>query len=452
MSLQDRLLAERPLIIFTMPYPTIIVLSSAYGATEIDVLPSQSIKSVKENLEKIYGGQSLAGMDLVRLIGDEVLVLDDGQKIENLNFAETLSLVPSNTTITVHNSYEDPNEPALEFSVSSRELTLQSIKQKISAQLGEIDQRLICQGRMLTHGVLLLPRHESITIELLDRKFRGDLPLPRPLGSCSSRIISTTETVEERLESELAELRRRDAAMGLPAAHEHLNLESRERVKQQFIQEMMSRLQSRTEDIISKHESEYLQGLVGREVGDILATKTLSSRLEIARHIKRCRDEIARRLHWWFEYESRFWADQIHRTLSESPSSFRLERFPHEIGLVARHAERLAQQQHQQIAEILEGFLAHHFDSPFSDSRTISACNASGSYTFTLEFSPNLVGLIVQIFSTTLPLIDHPAMLSVHVFQDCPFIDSESLREARYAKAQEQCLLEIALSDLRDEL
>lgn len=112
-------------------------------------------------------------MDLVRLIGDEVLVLDDGQKIENLNFAETFSLVPSNTTITVHNSYEDLNEPALEISVSSRELTLQLIKQKISAQLGipEMDQRLICQGRMLTHGVLLLPRHESITIELLDRKF-----------------------------------------------------------------------------------------------------------------------------------------------------------------------------------------------------------------------------------------------------------------------------------------
>jgi hypothetical protein len=260
-----------------------------------------------------------------------------------------------------------------------------------------------------------------------------------------------TDTVETRLRSELQKLQEQNAGLGLPEAHEYLDKESRDRVKDLFIASTVSLIRDRWVAIEIAYETEYL-GPLSSLFSGILHNQTLGSRSAVQDRIKKCRGDIQQKLAEVFDKERSFWATQIHDTLNESSSAFKLNRFPREIELVERYAQDLALQHHSEIARRVELFLAHHFDS-FTGAITISpvAVAAGSPPSFELKFSGDLVQWLLQIFSSTLSCFD-PTRFATdpirRLLEDShsPFIEEK--REERYDLGQQICLLNIALSDL----
>jgi hypothetical protein len=256
-----------------------------------------------------------------------------------------------------------------------------------------------------------------------------------------------TDTVGPRLQRELQKLHDQNVGLGLPEAHEYHDKETRDRVKESFISSTVSLIGDKWAAIESAYETEYL-GHLSRLFSGILQSQSLASRSAVQDRIKKCRGDILEKLGEAFGMELAFWAKQIHDTLNESSSGFKLNRFPCEIELVEKYAQDLALQHHNEIARTVEQFLAHHFDG-FTGAITISAAPAGSPPSFELKFSGDLVQWLLQIFSSTLSCFD-PTRFATdpirRLLEHSPFIEEK--REERYDLCQQICLLNIAISDL----
>jgi hypothetical protein len=252
------------------------------------------------------------------------------------------------------------------------------------------------------------------------------------------------DTVAVRLQSELQRLHEQNVGLGLPEAHEYHDKETRDRVKESFISSSVSLIGDKWAAIESAYETEYL-GHLSRDFSEILKNQTLGGRGAVQDRIKKCRDDILKKLGEVFDMELTFWAKQIRDTLNESSSAFKLNRFPREIQLVEKYAQDLALQHHQEISRSVELFVSHHFDG-FTGSITISTATPGS---FELKFSSDLVQWLLQIFSSTLSCFD-PTRFATdpirRLLEDSPFIEEK--REERYDICQKICLLNIAISDL----
>jgi hypothetical protein len=225
-------------------------------------------------------------------------------------------------------------------------------------------------------------------------------------------------------------------------------------VKEKFISTAATLIGDSLPGIEVIYETEYLDQLT-EELTKILADKTCHSRREIPERKKQCRAEILKTVHEKFKIEKLFWKKHLAIALNEPSSEFKIQRFP-ETKVVMDYSDSLVEKCHQEITKSLENLLNLHFDQPTGLVTTVpvpipvAPGTVPTSRSFTLTFSPTLVHLIVEASSTLSSFApSNFASESIRrLFEHSPFIEKQ--RQKRYDVQQKLCLLDIALTDLRE--